>query len=78
MIKEIPHYRFQAFFQEPTKEIIPKNFTEEVADRVHRFHRQLPGYVPTELVSLKELAGYWGVGVYICKRRIHQVRPEGI
>jgi diaminopropionate ammonia-lyase len=66
MIKEIPHYRFQALFQEPTKEIIPKNFTEEVADRVHRFHRQLPGYVPTELVSLKELAGYWGVGdIYV-------------
>lgn len=62
MIKEIPHYRFKAFFQEPTTEIIPKNFTQAVADRVHAFHKQLPGYVPTELVELKELAAYWGVG----------------
>jgi diaminopropionate ammonia-lyase len=62
MIKEIPSYRFQALFQEPTTEIIPKNFTKEVAERVHKFHKQLPGYTPTELVSLKELAQYWGVG----------------
>ena len=61
MIKEIPHYHFKALFQEPTTEIIPKNFTEAVADRVHKFHKQLPGYNPTELVELKELAGYWGV-----------------
>jgi len=62
MKKEIPHYKFQAYFQEPTTEIIPKNFTEEVANRVYAFHRQLPGYCPTELVSLEKLAGHWGVG----------------
>jgi len=61
MINEIPHYRFQSLFQEPTKEIIPKNFTEEVADKVHTFHKQLPGYTPTELVVLKGLAQHWGV-----------------
>jgi len=62
MLKQIPQYRFQALFQEPTKEIIPKNFTEKVADKVHHFHKQLPGYNPTELISLKGLAQYWGVG----------------
>ncbi|TKB06784.1 diaminopropionate ammonia-lyase [Desulforhopalus sp. IMCC35007] len=61
MIKEIPYYNFQAFFQTPTTKIIPKNFTEEVAGRVFEFHKQLPGYRPTELVALKELAQYWGV-----------------
>ena len=61
MIKEIPQYSFQALFQEPTTEIIPKNFTEEVADQVYSFHKQLPGYCPTELVALGELAKYWGV-----------------
>lgn len=62
MIKEIPAYNFQALFQEPTTKIIPKNFTSEVADRVFAFHKQLPGYRPTELVALHELAQYWGVG----------------
>jgi diaminopropionate ammonia-lyase len=61
MIKEISHYNFRALFQNPTTEIIPKNFTEEVADRVYSFHKQLPGYSPTELISLGELAAYWGV-----------------
>ena len=62
MKKEITQYSFQALFQEPTTEIIPKNFTEEVADRVYAFHKQLPGYRPTELIALNELAKYWGVG----------------
>jgi len=56
MKKEITQYNFQAFFQEPTTEIIPKNFTAEVADRVYAFHKQLPGYHPTELIALKKLA----------------------
>ncbi len=62
MKKEIAQYNFQALFQEPTTEIIPKNFTEAVADTVFSFHRQLPGYRPTELISLSNLAKYWGVG----------------
>ena len=62
MKKEITQYNFQAYFQEPTTEIIPKNFTEEVADRVYAFHKQLPGYRPTELIALKKLAKHWGVG----------------
>ncbi len=61
MLIQIPEYHFQSLFQEPTTEIIPKNFTEEVADKVHQFHKQLPGYSPTELISLKALAQYWGV-----------------
>lgn len=64
---EIPHYRFQALFQEPTKEIIPKNFTEEVANRVYNFHKQLPGYAATELILLKGLARQWGVGEIFIK-----------
>ncbi len=67
MQKEITQYSFQALFQEPTTEIIPKNFTEEVADRVYAFHKQLPGYCPTELIALENLAKYWGVGEIFMK-----------
>lgn len=66
MLTEIPEYNFQAFIQMPKQGSVPQAFSEGVADKVHRFHRQLPNYMPTELVSLKGLARTWGLGeIYV-------------
>jgi diaminopropionate ammonia-lyase len=62
MLIEIPEYRFQSFIQEPKQSAAPQAFSEDIADNVHRFHRQLPNYMPTQLVSLKRLAQIWGLG----------------
>jgi diaminopropionate ammonia-lyase len=40
---------------------LPVDFSEEVAGKVERFHQQLPGYRPTELVRLRRLAEAWGI-----------------
>ena len=53
MLAEIHEYNFQAFIQMPKHGSVPQAFSEGVADKVHQFHRQLPNYMPTELVSLK-------------------------
>ena len=66
MLIKISQYNFQAFIQEPKQGNLPQNFSEDVADKVHRFHRKLPNYRPTRLVSLKGLAGAWGLGkIYV-------------
>lgn len=66
MLTEIHEYNFQAFIQMPKHVSAPRAFSEGVADKVHRFHRQLPDYMPTELVSLKGLARAWGLGeIYV-------------
>ena len=57
--REIPDYKFQSFTQVPKGGDPPGAFAEGVAERVHRFHRQLPGYRPTRLVSLRNLAQAW-------------------
>ena len=45
---------------------MPADFSEEAAHRVERFHQQLPGYRPTDLVRLSRLAEAWGIkGVFI-------------
>ena len=62
MLKQIPEYRFQSFIQEPQSGVVPQNFSEEVAGKVHRFHQQLPNYMPTQLVPLNGLAQSWGIG----------------
>ncbi len=62
MLTEIPEYQFKSFVQEPRKGAVPQNFSEEAADRVHRFHQQLPNYNPTPLANLRNLASVWGVG----------------
>ena len=62
MLTKIPDYNFQAFIQEPSKGKVPHAFSEDVASKVHRFHGQLPKYMPTQLVSLNGLAGGWGLG----------------
>jgi diaminopropionate ammonia-lyase len=66
MLIEIYEYNLRAFIQEPKQGSVPQAFSEEVADKVHRFHRQVPNYMPTELVALKGLARAWGLGeIYV-------------
>jgi diaminopropionate ammonia-lyase len=67
MLTEIHEYNFQAFIQMPKQGSAPRAFSEGVADKVHRFHRQLPDYMPTELVSLKGLARAWGLDEILVK-----------
>ena len=66
MLIEIDEYNFKAFIQMPKQGSVPQAFSEGVAEKVNRFHRQVPSYMPTELVSLKGLAGAWGLGgIYV-------------
>jgi diaminopropionate ammonia-lyase len=67
MLLEIPDYRFQALLQNPQPSKLPLHFREEIAGKVHNFHRQLPGYQATKLVSLKGLAQSSGVGKIFVK-----------
>ncbi|MGB3210544.1 MAG: diaminopropionate ammonia-lyase [Desulforhopalus sp.] len=62
MLIDIPEYRFQALMQDPQPIPSPREFNEEITQKVHSFHRQLPGYKTTRLVSLKELAQFWNIG----------------
>lgn len=62
MITQIPEYHFQAFIQQPKLGMVPQAFSQESADEVRRFHQQLPNYLPTQLVSLRQLARIWGIG----------------
>ena len=62
MLTEISGYHFRYFIRQPKRGDVPQAFSESVADKVHRFHRQLPNYMPTPLVSLEGLAGAWGLG----------------
>ncbi|WP_419656351.1 YgeX: putative diaminopropionate ammonia-lyase [Desulfosarcina variabilis str. Montpellier] len=61
MLTEILNYNFQSFIQKPKNGNAPQAFSEEIAEKVLRFHRQLPGYEPTRLISLKRLARTWGI-----------------
>lgn len=66
MLIEIHEYNLRAFIQVPKQGNVPQAFSEEVADKVHRFHRQVPNYMPTGLVNLKGLARAWGLGeIYV-------------
>lgn len=67
MLTEISDYRFKSFIQKPKQGRLPQVFSEENAEKVLRFHRQLPSYVPTKLVSLNGLARKWGLGAIFVK-----------
>ncbi|MCU0596309.1 MAG: diaminopropionate ammonia-lyase [Desulfobacterota bacterium] len=65
-MKEIREYAFKYLVRTPKGGSLPVDFSEEVARRVERFHQQLPGYRPTDLVRWSHLAEAWGVkGVFI-------------
>ncbi|MEA3544400.1 MAG: diaminopropionate ammonia-lyase [Thermodesulfobacteriota bacterium] len=64
---EIPKYAFKYLLKTPQGGKIPENFSENETQKVLRFHRQLPGYQPTKLVRLNQLAQSWGVGGILVK-----------
>lgn len=65
-MKEIREYGFKYLLQDPKGGSLPADFSEEAARRVERFHQQLPGYRPTDLVRWSHLAEAWGLkGVFI-------------
>ena len=67
MTVEIPKYRFKSLLKTPLGGSIPEGFSENMAQKVLRFHRQLPDYQPTNLVRLSQLAQSWGVGEILVK-----------
>jgi len=65
-MKEIRDYGFKYLVRAPKGGALPDDFSEEAARRVERFHQQLPGYRPTDLVRWSHLAEAWGVrGVFV-------------
>jgi len=46
---------------QPSGKPIPVEFSEKISKKVLRFHTKLPGYEPTRLVRLQQLAQSWGV-----------------
>jgi diaminopropionate ammonia-lyase len=60
-MKEIREYGLKYLVQAPKGGSLPVDFSGEVAGRVERFHRQLPGYRPTDLVRWSRLAEAWGI-----------------
>lgn len=67
MTVEIPEYAFKYLLKTPQGASLPESFSETEAQKVLRFHRQLPGYQPTDLVRLKQLAKAWGSGEILVK-----------
>jgi diaminopropionate ammonia-lyase len=61
MVKEIKEAGFKYLLRTPKGGPPPADFSEEAARRVERFHQQLPGYRPTDLLRLSRLAQAWGV-----------------
>ncbi|MCK5826732.1 MAG: diaminopropionate ammonia-lyase, partial [Desulfuromusa sp.] len=67
MTVEISKYAFKYLLKSPQGKNIPESFSENEAQKVLRFHRQLPNYQPTNLVRLSQLAQSWGVGEILVK-----------
>jgi len=67
MIKEIPGYAFKYLMKSPQGGSIPEGFSEDVSKKMLHFHRRLPGYQPTHLVRLRNLAESWGVAEILIK-----------
>lgn len=67
MIKEIPQYALRYLLKPPLKRSVPEIFSEEISRKVLRFHSSLPGYRPTRLVRLRQLARSWGLGEVLVK-----------
>ncbi len=66
-VAEIPDYAFRYLLRPPRGANPPRAFAAAVALKVQRFHRQLPGYTPTELVQLKRLARAWDLAEILVK-----------
>lgn len=66
-VLEFPEYAFRCLIRTPRSKKPPPPFSPSVARSVWRFHRQLPGYAPTNLVRLRQLARAWGLADILVK-----------
>ncbi len=64
---EISEHAFRCLLRQPPGGPPPETFGPAVARKVRRFHRQLPGYIPTGLLRLKRQAHVWGLGDILVK-----------
>ncbi len=64
---DFPDHQLRCLLREPPGGPPPEAFGPGVARRIRRFHRRLPGYIPTPLVPLKRLARTWGLGDILVK-----------
>jgi len=67
MTMEIPKYAFKYLLKTPWEGSALESFSDHAAHQVLEFHRQLPGYQPTDLVRLSQLAQSWGVKEILVK-----------
>jgi diaminopropionate ammonia-lyase len=67
MVEEITPGGIRYRLTTPSKSRLPAEFSDAVAHQVLRFHRTLPGYRPTPLVRLSELARRWQVAQVLVK-----------
>jgi len=65
--KEIPGYALTYLINTPKGGSIPDAFSEDLSEKVLHFHRQLPGYQPTHLIRLRNLAQSWGIAEILIK-----------
>ena len=65
--REIPGYAFAYSMKSPRGRSTPGEFSAHHSQKVLRFHRRLPGYQPTHLVRLRNLAKSWGVSEILVK-----------
>ncbi len=61
MIQEIPTHNLKYLLKTPQGGTAPKDFSDNIAQKVLAFHSKLPSYRPTSLVRLDELARAWGL-----------------
>jgi len=66
-IREIPQYALKYLLRTARGGNIPERFSEAESRKVLQFHRKLPGYEPTPLVRLRNLAQSWGIGEILIK-----------
>jgi len=59
--------RVDYLLREPPGQPVPAEFSEQTALKIRRFHTRLPGYQPTALVRLQQLARWWGVAEILVK-----------
>ena len=66
MIKVVTLQDLECILQAPQSAIIPPYLSSDAAAEARNFHAQLPGYKPTPLVSLRNLAASWGLrGIFV-------------
>ncbi len=63
----ISGHAFRYLLREPPGGPAPETLGRSVARKTRRFHRRLPGYTPTPLVALGQLARTWGLAGILVK-----------